>query len=65
MQVSEIEARSALLKWGPPVRDQADPKFEALEHILDVMFRYEVILNGFDTRVVRLIFNRCDFQSLN
>lgn len=41
-QVSEIEARSALLKWGPPVRDQADPKFEALEHIVDAVFRYEV-----------------------
>jgi hypothetical protein len=40
--VSEIEARSALLKWGPPVREPGDPKFEALEHILDVMFRYEV-----------------------
>ncbi len=50
LQVSEIEARSALLEWGPPVRDQGEPgaanKFESLEHITDADFRYEV--NKFD-----------------
>ena len=46
-QVTEIEGRSALLKWGPPIRDQGDDgaKFEPLEHISDANFRYEVLLS--------------------
>lgn len=46
-KVSEIQARIALLKWGPPVRDQGDggAKFEPLEHITDAEFRYEVLLS--------------------
>ena len=44
-QVTEIEGRSALLKWGPPVRDTGDggAKFEPLDHITDM--RYEVCLS--------------------
>ena len=47
LQVTEIEGRSALLKWGPPIRDQGDgmAKFEPLEHISDSDFRYEVCLS--------------------
>ena len=48
LQVTEIEGRSALLKWGPPIRDQGDgsgAKFESLEHIVDSEFRYEVCLS--------------------
>ena len=46
-QVTEIEGRSALLKWGPPVRDQGDVpgKFDHLDHIGDQEFRYEVCLS--------------------
>ena len=48
-KVTEIEGRSALLKWGPPVRDQLDQgtnaKFESLEHISESDFRYEVCLS--------------------
>ena len=46
-QVTEIEGRSALLKWGPPIRDQGDgmAKFEPLEHISEADFRYEVCLS--------------------
>ena len=48
-QVTEIEGRSALLKWGPPIRDpQGDgsmAKFEPLEHISESDFRYEVCLS--------------------
>ena len=46
-QVTEIEGRSALLKWGPPIRDQGDggAKFEPLEHLNDTEFRYEVSLS--------------------
>ena len=42
-KVSEVKATSALLKWAPPVKEQGDPKFEALDHITeDSDFRYEV-----------------------
>ena len=48
-EVTKIEGRSALLKWGPPVRDQHDQgtnaKFEPLEHISESDFRYEVCLS--------------------
>ena len=40
LQVSEVQATSALLKWGPPVRE--DAKFDGLDHITDESFRYEV-----------------------
>ena len=40
LQVSEVQATSALLKWGPPVRE--DAKFDGLDHITDKSFRYEV-----------------------
>ena len=41
-KVTEIEGRSAMLTWGPPIRDQGDggAKFESLEHINDAEFRY-------------------------
>ena len=44
-RVSEILATSALLKWGPPLKDPTDPKFEnTLDHITeDSDFSYEVI----------------------
>ena len=50
LQVTEIEGRSALLKWGPPIRDTGDNtgssgKFEPLDHITDGDFRYEVCLS--------------------
>lgn len=47
LQVTEIEGRCALLKWGPPQRDQGDggAKFEQLEHVGDSEFRYEVALS--------------------
>lgn len=47
MQVTEIQGRQALLKWGPPQRgDGANgAKFEPLEHISDSEFRYEVCLS--------------------
>ena len=43
-RVSEILATSALLKWGPPLKDPTDPKFEnTLDHITeDSDFSYEV-----------------------
>ena len=45
-KVSEVSATSALLKWGPPAKDAADPKFEALDHINeDSDFQYEVSFN--------------------
>ena len=48
-QVTEIEGRSALLKWGPPIRDPLGDgsmaKFEPLEHISESDFRYEVCLS--------------------
>ena len=42
-KVSEIVSTSAVLKWSPPVKDQGDPKFEALDHITEESeFKYEV-----------------------
>lgn len=46
LQVTEIQGRQALLKWGPPSRGgEAGAKFEPLEHISDSEFRYEVCLS--------------------
>ena len=52
--MTEIEGRSALLKWGPPIRGDGagenttgggSGKFEPLDHITDGDFRYEVCLS--------------------
>ena len=45
LKVSEILARSALLQWGPPLREGEGTKFDSLEPISESDFRYEVLLS--------------------
>jgi hypothetical protein len=48
-KVSDMQARSALLQWGPPQRDTGGPdggsKFDSLDPIPESEFRYEVLLS--------------------